>query len=290
MVIEEINIRDPFVLPFNGKYYMYGTRAESCWSVGDGFDVYISDNLSQWEGPIEVFHRPEGFWGNKNFWAPEVYRHNDSFLMAATFSSSESGKKGTMLLSSDSPLGPFRLYSHDILTPLSWMSLDGTLLFSPHPYMIFAHEWQDVENGDGEICIVRLSDDLKECISAPKLLFKASEAKPWVKGIEHKRYPGLNYVTDGPFAFHLPSGRILLLWSSFSENGYTEAYAISQSSDPEGEWTIGKDLIYDKNGGHGMIFKHNDGHHMLVLHTPNTHLEERPLFIDVDEILARIDS
>lgn len=32
----EINIRDPFVLPWDGKYYLYGTRGETCWGLADG--------------------------------------------------------------------------------------------------------------------------------------------------------------------------------------------------------------------------------------------------------------
>ena len=42
----EIKLRDPFVLPYEGKYYLYGTRSETAF-VGQayGFDVYMSDNL-----------------------------------------------------------------------------------------------------------------------------------------------------------------------------------------------------------------------------------------------------
>ena len=39
----DINIRDPFILPYNGKYYMYGTRGNNTWErkpLEDlGFDV-----------------------------------------------------------------------------------------------------------------------------------------------------------------------------------------------------------------------------------------------------------
>ena len=34
---EEINIRDPFVLVDEGKYYLYGTRSETAWT--DAEDV-----------------------------------------------------------------------------------------------------------------------------------------------------------------------------------------------------------------------------------------------------------
>jgi arabinan endo-1,5-alpha-L-arabinosidase len=74
MKSKEINIRDPYILPYDGKYYLYGTRSETAF-VGQayGFDVYVSDDLKNWEGPFEVFPRPEGFWSEKSYWAPEVY-------------------------------------------------------------------------------------------------------------------------------------------------------------------------------------------------------------------------
>ncbi len=58
----EINIRDPFVLPWDGKYYLYGTRGETCWGLADGFDVYVGTDLENWEGPIEMFHAFFGAW------------------------------------------------------------------------------------------------------------------------------------------------------------------------------------------------------------------------------------
>lgn len=30
MKTKEVNIRDPYVLPYQGKYYLYGTRSETC--------------------------------------------------------------------------------------------------------------------------------------------------------------------------------------------------------------------------------------------------------------------
>ena len=50
MKLNEINIRDPFILPYEGKYYMYGTRVKiteaypTRWGEQHGFDVYISED------------------------------------------------------------------------------------------------------------------------------------------------------------------------------------------------------------------------------------------------------
>lgn len=72
MKISDINIRDPFALTHNGKYYMYGSRAVEQF----GFDVYISSDLENWSEPKSIFERTEDFWGVKDFWAPEVHEYN----------------------------------------------------------------------------------------------------------------------------------------------------------------------------------------------------------------------
>ena len=66
MLCEDINIRDPYILVYNDTYYMYGTRGKNAFKgEEDGFDVYTSKDLMSWEGPIEVFHRPENFFSKK---------------------------------------------------------------------------------------------------------------------------------------------------------------------------------------------------------------------------------
>ena len=44
---EDINIRDPFILPYEGKYYLYGSRGSEVWEDNaTGLDVYVSEDLS----------------------------------------------------------------------------------------------------------------------------------------------------------------------------------------------------------------------------------------------------
>ncbi len=40
-----INIRDPFVVYEDGKYYLYGTRAKDFGYLVGGVDVYVSEDL-----------------------------------------------------------------------------------------------------------------------------------------------------------------------------------------------------------------------------------------------------
>lgn len=307
MTIKEINIRDPFVLPFKGKYYMYGTRGPTCWGECDGFDVYVSEDLSDWSEPIEAFHKPEGFWADRNYWAPEVHYYKGSFYAFVSFKS-EDRCRGTQILISDSPTGPFRLHSDGPITPSDWECLDGTLYVDDEgqPYMIFCHEW--VQVGDGKICAVKLSSDLSKAISEPILLFTASKS-PYSKPIRN----GPNYVTDGPYIYqpdspyrnfvntddwidshdstsktktgNTKSKPLVMIWSSMSDNGdYVQIVSISDCGSITGPWRHDEDLLYKSDGGHGMIFNTFSGDLYLTLHSPNKNLLERPVFIPlIDE-------
>ena len=82
---EEINIRDPFVLTRNGQYYLYGTRGATCWGPANGFDVYVSRDLENWDGPFECFHNDGTFWADRNYWAPEVHEYHGKLYMLASF-------------------------------------------------------------------------------------------------------------------------------------------------------------------------------------------------------------
>ncbi len=102
----EIHIRDPFVLVHGGKYYLYGSRGDETWGHCTGLDVYVGTDLENWEGPINCFTPPEGFWSDFNFWAPEVHFVNGKFRMFVSFKS-ETRHRGTQILVSDTPTGNF---------------------------------------------------------------------------------------------------------------------------------------------------------------------------------------
>ena len=52
---QDINIRDPYVLVHEGCYYLYGTRSDTAWSRADGFDCYVSRDLSDLTDPLRFF-------------------------------------------------------------------------------------------------------------------------------------------------------------------------------------------------------------------------------------------
>jgi GH43 family beta-xylosidase len=277
MKLSDIHIRDPFILAEGGKYYMYGTRGAWAW-VKDptpGFDVYISDDLAEWSEPAEVFRKPENFWADRDYWAPEAHKYNGRYYMFASFKS-EAQCRGTQILVSDSPAGIFHVHSEKPVTPSDWECLDGTLYINKKgaPYMIFCHEW--VQAGDGKMCAVRLSDDLKTAAGEPFLLFAASEPQWAVKGSK-------TFVTDGPFMHRLSTGELLMIWSGFSKDGYVASVAYSDNGEIDGRWKHKDELLFSKDGGHGMIFTSKTGELMFIMHSPNTSPNERPVIKRIAE-------
>lgn len=272
MRLTDINVRDPFILTYGNKYYLYGTRAIHTWTQekkqGYGFDVYESTDLENWEGPKSIFENSDTFWGEYQFWAPEVHKYKDKFYLLATFSS-DSKRRGTAILECDIPNGTFKEHSNGAVTPEEWECLDGTLYVENEtPYMVFCHEWEQIQ--DGEICAIELSKDLKEPIGEPFTLIKASQGKSWV--VPHNE---VNYVTDGPFMMAV-DGELICLWSSFGKDGYVEAIARSKNGKIRSEWTVDEKLLFEKDGGHGMIFSDFNGEYNFVYHSPNETPFERP--------------
>ena len=280
-----IQIRDPFVYcdRVAEKYYMYGTTDKNCWSgPGDGFDAYVSSDLANWDGPIVVFRPDDEFWGKENFWAPEVFEYSGRYFMFATFKNQDC-PRGTAILVSDSPEGPFVEHSKGAVTPDDWECLDGTLFIDDarKPWIVFCHEWQQVH--DGKMCAARLSDDLSRMIDDPVVLFSASESG-WAHEYEWQGKSG--YITDGPCLIS-HDGKLMMLWSSFINDKYAIGLTVSETGNIPGPWKHLPAPVYI-GGGHAMVFEDFCGKKKLTFHQPNETPYERAVFLDFDEILSNI--
>lgn len=280
MKTDSVNIRDPYILSAEGRYYLYGTRSAECWGEATGFDAYVSDDLVEWDGPFEIFSRSEGFWANTNYWAPECYYKDGVYYLVTTLGSMDV-KKGVYVLKSESPLGPFKPYG-ERLTPTDWVSIDGTIYFEGEtPYLIFSHSFEDVPNGD--MCLVELSKDLSHAVGDVKTLFSAVDAS-WAHPIPFAHefnMTGDVYFTDGPCAVKLSSGALLVIWSSWGTCGYTVGMSISENGSIMGPWKHLEEPLFDKNGGHGMMFVDKMGVAKYTMHYPNDKYKEHPVFFDL---------
>ena len=262
-----IEVRDPYVLEYEGTYYMYGTGLAL-----EGYGCVYSPDLKEWSDPVTVFAPDTDFDGISEWWAPECHFYKGAFYLFASYHSAASDKRGTAVFRADNPLGPFEIISDGHITPKERDCIDGTLYVDEdgQPWMVYVGEWTSNEDGIGDMMAAKLSDDLSSFISDPVLLFRGSDLR--------KRKSN---ITDGPSLYKTKNGRLLMLWSNFDMNGYSVQIACSSNGRIDGTWRQQPGALFTKtkrhdDGGHGMLFTAPDGQLTLSLHAPNFASEENP--------------
>lgn len=263
---EDIFIRDPCILVYGQKYFMYGTGA----ATKAGYGCYVSEDLENWAGPVNVFEadNESGFDGIGDYWAPECYHYNGYFYIFATYKSGTTSHRGVSIMRSESPLGPFTEITDGHITPDDWDAIDGTLYIDKkgEPWMIFVHEWTSMPDQIGDMSYAKLSEDLTHFTTEPVRMFKADDPF-WTA----------NRVTDGPCPYRTSDGSLIMIWSNnIIKSGYSVGIARSSNGEIDGEWTHDTFPLYVKgkyhelDGGHGMIFESLEGKLMLSIHSPNS--------------------
>lgn len=292
MKLSQIHMRDPFVYcdKARNKYYLFGTTlADGAGNVDPLFEVYESEDLENFSGPKPAFLPPKGFWGVRNYWAPEVYFYKGRYYMFASFKGGIGEERGTGVLVADFPEGPYIPHSPFHITLKGHECLDGTLLIEQgKPWIIYCHEW--TETYYGRIEALPLSDDLKEPLSQNPVIIVDSKEIPWMRKFGDPRIGKEGYLTDGPFVRRTSSGSLVMLWSSYSKadkgyhGGYMVAMAVSGSGSVHGPWRQEGKLLLDENCGHSSIFEDLDGNLCLCVHSPDTpHGGEHPRFYRLAE-------
>lgn len=281
---KDFRIRDPFVLADNGTYYLYESKP---WSGGKGVAVRTSKDLEHWSEKIPAMVVPEGVPVTA-VWAPEVHKYEGAYYLFTTLTEKNGSApikamdpkakeknltpRGTWVFKAESPLGPFKPVKMGPVPPKEWMTLDGTLYVEDgQPYMVFCHEWCQVDNG--RMCYAPLAKDFASFTAPPKTMFAARDAMP-----------GASHVTDGPFFYRSPrNGDLYMIWSNFVKgHGYCVLLRKSTTGKIAGPWTK-DEILYGKNGGHGMLFRTFDGKLLLTLHQPNSGEAERMKLFEIED-------
>ena len=77
---DQLMLADPFILEHDGWYYIYGTES------ANGIVVHRSRDLKNWSSRCgnakeNLAMHKDDVWGSRYFWAPEVYKRGDKFIM-----------------------------------------------------------------------------------------------------------------------------------------------------------------------------------------------------------------
>lgn len=285
---EDIRIRDPYIVAYDGSYYMYGTIGET--KNERSLYVFRGQDLLCWEEPKKIFTLDENSWGLGELWAPEVHFYKGKYYLFVSILGKH-GKRGTQIAVCDTPCGMFLPIADKPATPFEKSCIDGTLYVENGvPYIVYSADWPDNYDKDkdvyiGEICAAELSEDLKNIVSEPFRLFESTEAPlsrvPAVHDYMGKKVT--RYGSDGPFIRKLKDGSLFLTWSPIPDMNYIVAAAIQRNGEINGKWEHLETPVFDKNGGHAMFFEDLNGNLKICMHYPEVYFEERALILDAEE-------
>ncbi|MDR0699573.1 MAG: glycoside hydrolase family 43 protein, partial [Tannerella sp.] len=258
IIAAHIPFADPFVLYHEGVYYAYGTNSD------DGIPVYTSHDLALWKRHSTLALSKSNSYGDKWFWAPEVYYRPEN----KTFYMYYSAEEHICVATSNSPLGPFE---QKIKQPMrTEKSIDNTLFIDDDgtPYLFFVR----FTNGN-VIWSVELESDwttlrentLKMCVEAvtgwERIQAKVVEGPSVVKqnGVYYLLYSANDYQSQDYAVGYATANVLTGSWKKAPENPILHK--------PNAELT---------GTGHGAVFKDNDGNFRYVFHAHCDHATIHP--------------
>ncbi|WP_346861093.1 glycoside hydrolase family 43 protein [uncultured Draconibacterium sp.] len=261
----KVPLGDPFILLYDDTYYAYGTHGN------DGIEVYTSDNMVEWEGPLGVtngyaLHKND-VWADQWFWAPEVYLINGKFLMYY------SANEHICIAESDSPLGPF---VQDVKKPMleDEKCIDNSLFIDDDgtAYLSFVRF-----NDGNNIWIAELEDDLRS-IKMETLTKCLNVSQSW-----EEVWPRVN---EGSFITK-NNGVYYMTYSANSYESQLYGIGVAMATNIMGPWNKSENNpIYQKPGdlvgvGHSAMFTDKNGQLRKVFHAhfSKTKIHPRNMYI-----------
>lgn len=241
-----VSLGDPFIMLYDNVYYAYGTGAN------DGIEVYTSDDLREWEKAPKLALHKDNSYGEKWFWAPEVYYVNGKFYMYY------SAEEHICVAVADSPFGPFK---QSVQKPMleGEKTIDNSLFIDDDgkPYLFF-----DRFNDGLNIWVAELEDDL--------MTIKTETLHPCIHVSQEweKVWPRVN---EGAFVTKYND----IYYMTYSANSYESPFygvGCATATDIMGEWTKYPDNpLLQKPGnlvgvGHSAMFRDKKGDLRIVFH------------------------
>lgn len=255
---ERVPLADPFIMLHEGTYYAYGTHSRH------GIEVYTSKNLKIWHRKGLALHKRDSY-GEKWFWAPEVYNINGKFYMFY------SADKHICVATSTSPVGPFVQQEQLPILPDKGL-IDNTIFIDDNgkAYMLYV-----AINKGFTIYTAELESDFMT-IKSGTTSFCIKPSQRW------ERLEGR--VNEGPSVIKR-NGVYHLLYSG---NGYTsQKYGVgcATATNIRGPWVKSPnnpilqcpgDLV---GSGHGAPFYDKRGRLHYVFHAHRSHEKVHPRYM-----------
>ena len=170
-------IGDPFVLPAEGKYYLFATKGNM--SGGIGFKGYATETLKKWPPKSHTTLKCAP-WGGLKHWAPEVYFYQGRYVMLFSCVKRDAEQHAIGIAFSETPQGPYEGMETPLLD-LGYSTIDASLFVDDDgtPYLIYSRDCSQNYVGDrreSHTYGVRLAGDLQSVVGEPVLLCRPSQA------------------------------------------------------------------------------------------------------------------
>jgi beta-xylosidase len=306
----DVKLGDPYVLKTaSGKYYMYGTGG-----VKNGFKCYSSSDLVNWKDEGAIYtNKQEKAWGEKAFWAPEVYERDGNFYLfySAHWKVNPSNELENFKIGvavSKEPTGPFiDMYDRPIFNP-DYPIIDANVMFEngkaylyysrccyKHPVESEVATWAKKQGWYDEIeeswiYGVEMKPDFSGVIGEPVLLLRPpvtqNDKTEW-ESRSVTAHEANRRWTEGSFIFKRDT-TYYMMYSANNFDGENYAVGYATSSNPLGPFEKSSlNPILQKKGnvsgtGHNSITWSPNGKQMLCVYHGRTKAtgHERVVFID----------
>lgn len=264
-----VPLADPFILLDGNVYYAYGTHSDR------GIEVYKSYNLKEWEY-VGLALDKTGSYGDKWFWAPEVYKINGKYYMYY------SADEHICVATSDHPDGPFR---QQVMKPMleSEKAIDNSLFIDDDgtPYLFFVRF-----NDGNNIWVAELEKDLMT-LKLNTLHPCIHVSQPWEKA--------LGRVNEGPFVIKR-NGVYYLTYSANDFRSPDYGIGCATTTNIMGTWTKYADNpVFQKpvglvGVGHHALFTDKNGKLRVVFHAHHDSTQVHPRCMYIGSVSFKKES
>jgi hypothetical protein len=170
-------IGDPFVMRYNGKYYLY----PSTEGPNRGVKVYTSDDMITWEyRGYAVANDDET---TANAYAPEVIYYKGYFYLCQS-----KGGTGHYFYKSDNPLGPFTRITGNL-----GRGIDGSFHVNDDGTVYLIHT--NVPAGLRMSKVLDFESGVDETVLAPQVLVEEANLNHWIEGPNTIRRNDVTFLT-----------------------------------------------------------------------------------------------
>ncbi|AHW58852.1 Glycosyl hydrolases family 43 [Draconibacterium orientale] len=259
---KELFFADPTIYVDGDTYYLTGTGGQKDQPLG--FSILESKDLKTWSQPAStsgsvhmLLTKGDHVYGERGFWAPQLFRNNDTYFFTYT------ANEQTVLAKSNSLLGPYRQKK---VAPIdgSEKNIDSFIFKDDNGKFYLYH----VRFNNGNFLWVA-EFDLKKGKIKPETLTKCfNQTEEWEATPNFESAP----IMEGPTVIKLKNKYYLFYSANHFKNiDYAVGYAIADS--PYGPWIkqenspiIHRSIVGENGSGHGDFFEGLNGQLYYVYH------------------------